>query len=161
MSDDRRGLLWPLALIFLLTLCGGFIGLVAPKLFGSETDRTIAGWLIAAAVLSGLVLYFPRILLAAKVTDLGDISTSLLGNQGIQYKLGNLSTQVTNLNSRLDTPNGDVRADIQAVKTLLDTGAVHASLDTIAGQLATSGDVRKLLNDANTKLDSIKTKLGA
>jgi hypothetical protein len=189
VGNETRGLIWPLALVFLLTLCGGFVGLFAPWLFGN--DKTVALWLLLAALVSGGVLYFPRLWLIVKAPDFATVATNiegihaaLLGAQGNENKLvaistaiANLNTSLDTLNARLDAPNGDVRADIQAIRNLLATGGVHTRLAAIAAQLdagggvrtdlegittqLTTGEVRKLLADANTKLDAIKTKLQA
>jgi len=183
MGDDRRGLLWPLAFLFLLTVCGAFIGFAWPLLGGATFDSPVAWLLLIVALLSGFVLYFPRLWLAQKLPTILDLSqrigsiyTALHGVQGKEDKLGEIKTaidqlsedtaalsrQLTKLNARLD-PGGDVRVDIQAIRTLLAT-----SLDGITTQL-TSGDVRKLLDtintqvkslgDVNTKIDAIKAKL--
>jgi hypothetical protein len=100
-------------------------------------------------------------------TAIGELRTAVNNLQS------NLTTRFTALNGRLDAMNGDM----QTARDLLATGAVHtsladigtrltamgdvrASLDGITGQLAT-GDVRRLLSDANAKLDAIKTKVQA
>jgi hypothetical protein len=177
MGDDRRGLLWPLAVLFLLTACGAFIGFMWPLLGGATFDKQVACLLLIVALLSGGLLYVPRIWLAVQVpTRIDSICTALRGAQDNQDKFGEIKTaidqlskditalsqQVINLNARFN-PGGDVRVDIQAIRTLLAT-----SLDGITTQLV-SGDVRKLLDtintqvkslgDVNTKLDAIKAKL--
>jgi hypothetical protein len=180
VSGDTSGVRWPLALFFLFTLCGGAIGLVAPSWLGN--GRMIPSLLILAALFAGGALYFPHFWLAIKVPDIGTISahvdeirTALRGPTGDQDKLqtiidaiNRLSDNVYALNTRFN-PGGDVRIDIQAIKTLLESGTVHTNLNTIAAALADGGDLRKALDtiktqvsaggDLRAKIDDIAAKL--
>ncbi len=163
MSDDTSGLRWPLALFFLFTLCGGAIGLVAPSWFGY--GRMIPSLLIVAALLAGGALYFPHFWLAIKVPDIGTINTHineiravLLGPAGNQDKLQAITDVITKLSDSVDrlntrfNPGGDVRNDVQAIKTSLESGGVHTSLDTIKTQVSAGGELR-------VKIDEIAAKL--
>ncbi len=60
MRGDTSGLRWPLALFFLITLCGGAIGLVQPSWIGN--GRLVPSLLVLAALLAGGALYFPHYL---------------------------------------------------------------------------------------------------
>jgi hypothetical protein len=56
---DTDGKVWPLQVVFFLTVIGGAVGLGEPKLFSAETppDREIAWVLIAFSIASALLLY--------------------------------------------------------------------------------------------------------
>ena len=128
MRGDTSGLRWPLALFFLITLCGGAIGLVQPSWIGN--GRLVPSLLVLAALLAGGALYFPHFWLAIKVPDIGTIDahvkvirTALLGPDGDQDKLQaiadaikRLTDDVAALNKRFSL-GGDVRNEIQATKT--------------------------------------------
>ena len=65
------GKIWPLQLVFVLTLIGAAIGLLEPQLFssGSAPKETIPIILLAVAVAAALVLYFTRFQEAAAIGD--------------------------------------------------------------------------------------------
>ena len=163
MRGDTSGLRWPLALFFLITLCGGGIGLIQPSWIGN--GRLVPSLLVLAALLAGGALYFPHFWLAIKVPDIGtidahvkDIRTALLGPDGNQDRLQAIADAITKLSDRVDTldkrfsPGGDVRNDIQTTKSLLDSGDIRKSLDAISAALAQGADLR-------TTLDVIKTQV--
>lgn len=136
MDDNRNGLIWPLALIFLLTTCGAFIGLIMSSLPNSTFDKRVALLLLVAALASGFVLYVPRLWLNAKVPSLDDMSvrttaihTELLGAQGSPGRLADLSTSVEDLRKQMAALDTKLHADLGAVTAKLN--AIEAKLPKI------------------------------
>ncbi|HEY1474702.1 MAG TPA: hypothetical protein VGF53_11535 [Pseudolabrys sp.] len=134
MSDRNRGQTWPLSTIFVLTLVGGIVGVIAKAMgYTFETGVVVVLLIVAAEI--ALILYLPPLYLMSRVltagavaTQIDDIRNALLGAQGNQDQIAALSaavtgarTQITNLDARFND-NGDVAAKL---KTISDGIAVN------------------------------------
>lgn len=125
MADNRTGSVWPLGLLFVLTLCGGGFGVVWP-LMGGTFDIRVAGLLLVAAFFSGALLYIPNWVIARKIPNLptltgsvADIRTALLGAGGNENKLDAITAAIDKLSKQLKTISD--RQDADGDRKKLDT----------------------------------------
>jgi hypothetical protein len=155
--DDDRGLIWPLALFFLVALCGGIIGLVYPSPFGGE--RYFGLLLCGAALAVAVLLYFPRFWNSMRVPDLTTLDRKIDALQARFDKIdglldagGDLRKETGAIQGRFDEARdriAEVRKRAEEIKDQLD--AELTKLDKIVTHLDSGGEVRTLLEDIKAK----------
>lgn len=169
MNTETRGVLWPLQLVFLVTLALGLVALFDPNVFGAQQgppDRTIAANLLFAAVVTGVLLYMPRFWIAMKAPDFPAVAArvdaihdALIDAASGEQKPELIRTEIANLQTALDTVvtqlrnGGEVRARIENINTLLNTGGdVRTRIEAINSQLEAGGPVRSSLAAIEAKI---------
>lgn len=164
-ENDRRGLLWPLATLFTLAMFGAFVGLLSSALAKPYFDNRTLLTLLLIAGLSGWVLYWPRLLLAAKVTDLATLAgrinaleQAITANGGQPQRIADLRTAITDL--RLAVTNVQTTATgVQTTATAVQTAVTALpnttpSLAAITAAIAAlQADVTAIRASANAAID--------
>jgi len=141
VGDNERGVIWPLAVLFVLTLYGAatsllFPGLQAPDIAGQVPEKWIGIWMLLAAAAAGLALYFPRFWAWKNGPDVTTISSNVAAIQ----------KTLTAMQSALD--------DLKKAATTKD--GLGATTDAIKAQLGAGGDVRTTLDAIRAQTDKIK-----
>jgi hypothetical protein len=141
VGDNERGVIWPLAVLFVLTLYGAatsllFPGLQAPDIAGQVPEKWIGVWMLLAAVAAGLALYFPRFWAWKNGPDVTTISNNVAAIQ----------TRLTAMQSTLD----------ELKKTVATKDGLGATTEAIKAQVSAGGEVRTTLDAIRTQTDKIK-----
>lgn len=141
---DREGLLWPLALFFVLALLGSLIWL-GYRLYNDHANSI--GWLWPiSVVLSGILLYARRFWIAIHLPDFPSVSARITATQkaidAATQRIAAIETAVSGLSTSL----GAITAQLKARQE------VDAKINEIAEQFGASGALRKSLDAIEAKV---------
>ncbi len=75
-KDDIAGLTWPLRLFFLVTLVASIVAYFGGE-FPQQPKPEAGFWLLVAAIVSGCILFFPKLSLSVRAPNVEKASTDL------------------------------------------------------------------------------------
>ncbi len=184
-GGTKNGIIWPVVLLFLLSLCGFFVGIVCPKLLSEPPDRILAVWFFAAALVSGILLYVPNWVIARKIPNLAaitddvstiranflgqagarrqisDIRTVLSGAAGTDDKIVALSNSIRALNDKITALNSRFEAAPAIGDVRRDILAIAPLVNSINTMVAPAGAARNEFQEIKAALAKIATDIAA
>jgi len=103
MNSTEKGLMWPLALFSVATLGGCLVSLfgLPPEI---QINIPLGLALLVCALLSGFILYYPRIWLTVKVPNLATYLENIRNNETqIFDSLDQVTVRLNEVSQRLET----------------------------------------------------------
>jgi hypothetical protein len=173
-SGQPQGSLWPIYVLFVVSLCVAVTALFSPDSFGTAaTHNAILTWAAIVAFLTVLLIVLPRILIWLRMADaiqlatqIADIRTQVGVIADSLHDSNNGGNRLAGITSNLDLPTrldeierrlvalGGVQATLNQILVLFGQGGyARLRLDAIAAQFDDAGRTRQ-------RLDAIVAQLG-
>ena len=169
MKDTTQGQTWPLNVVFVVTLIGGVIGIVAWTLRPANFNIGVAVILGILALVTCVLLYVPRLYLMSKVPTIDaivqQVSRIEMTAHAVQPQLAQMQNSLAELTKRLDVVTttlkalGPIQAGVSGLTDQVNTGGVRTSLNGIKTAVTALGDVQARLTAIAGQLAAIDGKL--